>query len=165
MSVLINSSTSVKASQFALSTKFLPLKGMRTPSILLLRLLSREIWCRPFLRSSPRSSTIALHAQTQTIRWGGSAHRLYDVSPINLHVFSVFGTRGCYYSLGKAVNNSIEIVPILSKPKYVSDTAPEEWWNVDMLISWTMMGTRSSQRSFNTSRIWAKMSVSLIIHL
>ncbi len=60
-------------------------------------------------------------------------HQLYDASPSQLHGFSVFGTRCCHYSLNKETDNSIAPDPIPSNPQYVTDTAPEEWWTLDIL--------------------------------
>jgi hypothetical protein len=58
--------------------------------------------------------------------------QLYEASPSELHGFSVFGMRCCRYSLYKT-DGSIEPKSIPSRPRYITDTAPKEWWNLDIL--------------------------------
>ncbi|KAI6104768.1 hypothetical protein EDD16DRAFT_1887848 [Pisolithus croceorrhizus] len=58
-----------------------------------------------------------------------------DQCPIpTLHAVSAMGTRLCFYQLD-TTNASAEIVPrsILQDPIRVTDTAPAEWWDCDIL--------------------------------
>jgi hypothetical protein len=59
--------------------------------------------------------------------------QLYDASPSQLHGFSVFGTLCCHYSLDKRIDGFVVPRRVLPNTDHVNDTAPQEWWNVDIL--------------------------------
>lgn len=59
--------------------------------------------------------------------------QLYDISPSELHGFSIFGTKIRHYSMNKTTDRVIQPARIPSQPDMVTDTTSKERWNLNIL--------------------------------